>query len=285
MMGFWLTERVLEVLATELLAALPHARVQQVKQAGPRSVVIELHLHGTTRALVLHGDAPVAFGLRAEPPRRAEATPPAFQGLLRKHLANTRLNAVLVDVKHACVRVSFATLSVPMHLVLEWGRNAPNVLLVHDNGTLMGAAHTASLQPRGLRVGQKYAAAPSSPGEDAAVPEVSAEVISAHALRSTPMHALLDHVLSQGVVQTPQPVVSPWRKRLKSELDKVLRLVRALESDVVKSAGSSALRTAADLAKRKMQDMPRGADEWVLRDPYVEDAPEISVRVDPALSA
>ncbi|MBI5495725.1 MAG: DUF814 domain-containing protein [Deltaproteobacteria bacterium] len=278
MRPWWLSPAVQDALAAELLGWGTDARVQKMRVAEGR-VVVELHAHGTTHALLLDPSAP-AWHLASAPPRRDEdAQPPAFQGLLRKYLANTRLAAVETGAG-AHASMVFHTLSTPLRLVLDWAGTHANVLLVNDAGKVLGASLIARLAPRGLAVGKPFVAVKAPDAFDAA-PWIRARAPD-DPWAALPTHAALDQRQAHAPPTVP-PVDVSVRRRVRAALDRETRLVRALESDLRRTEEEDRLRAAAERAKVQMGSLPRGATEWTLADAYNPEAPTLVIAVEPAL--
>lgn len=286
MAGWWLQPDVLRALADEFNHGIHQAKVQQVRQTGACSMTLELYAHGETFTLLLEAAPEACVALTTARLRRDQVQAPAFQGLLRKHLGNARTQQLTVDPERRSATLLLLTLQGGRNLVVEWARDAPNVLLVHENGTLLGAAHPAALPLRSLRVGKPFAPAPEAPTPLPArqTPPPPAPVPPDHALVRFPTHAQVD-LQRQSAAPTPGRQGSPLRRRIKTELDKCLRLCRALEGDLERAKDSEVLRTAAERAKMQLDTLPAGVDRWELMDPFQPHLPAVGVKVDPALNA
>ncbi|MEW5849536.1 MAG: NFACT RNA binding domain-containing protein [Myxococcota bacterium] len=280
---WWISPSALTALARELNSWASSARIQKIYQAGARTVVLDLHHHGVTASLLMRAEDVPRLSLTSGKHTRAETEPPAFQGLLRKHLANARYRELSVEPARRSASLVVDTLQGTRTLVMEWSRDSANLILLHEGGKILGAAQPALLTARGLKVGKPYTPPPEHAVEDVAAPEITAQQISTHPLSAWPTHAAVD--LAQQEVQAPKErgALVQARRRVKAELDRVTRLVRALEGDLSRADEAVTLRTAAERAKAQLRDLPRGEPTWNLRDPYDPSAAEITVKVDPAL--
>lgn len=282
MPAWWQRPEVMAALGRELVGWGAGCRVQRIRQLDARAVALDLYQRGVTRTLLLDGSAG-RMELRTESPPREPATPPPFQGLLRKHFLNSRLLAC-EPLGVRAVRVVFETLSGPRALCVEWpGGAAGNVLMLTPDARVMGAADPSLLKARGLRMGQPYV----PPGGEAAaldaLPTVDAALLAAHPLVDVPTHALLALVDAPASAPVVVAVANPLRRRLKAEVDRLVRLLRALHADLEKTHAADPLRAAAERAKVGLGALPRGVDQWVLPDPWDPAGTELTVAVDPAL--
>jgi|GEM_PF-1154555 len=281
--AFFHDPAVMASLAAELVAWGRGARVQKVRVVSPVLVEVELHKDGTTRLLQLDAQRGCAVVTTRGQRRAEDQQPPAFQGLLRKHLVNTRLEAVTV-LGTAAVEVLFVTLAAPLKVVVDWAGAHANILLLHaGRGVVMGASDPTALKPRGLRMGQPFVVAPVPAVEMPRMPEVDAAALVNHPLGDMPTHAALE-LLEQVTPKAAASVVVdvPLRRAVRAQRDKQRRLVAGLQRDISNAGGAAALRTAAQRANTQLADVPRGVEQWTVVDPYDADAPAVTVRVDPA---
>jgi predicted ribosome quality control (RQC) complex YloA/Tae2 family protein len=268
-------------LVQEMRAVLIPGRVQKVHQSAEMCVVFQIHAHGQKRALHLDAGPPTCAVITQHPPHRQTETAPAFQGLLRKYLAPSTILAIDVDTKRALLDVQFAAGSGAVRLLLEWPRVGANLILVHENGRVLGAARLAGLNGRRLRVGQPYA--PPEPSESAhgrTILDGTFHMDTTHA--PLPVNTAADE-MRLAAAAPAMAQTSTLKQELQAELRRTRRLVTALENDLHAASEGDGMRRSAERAKGLLPTLPRGADHWILVDAWQPGGETLRVNVNPAL--
>ena len=281
---FWRSAAFQAQLVLELEREWAGAPVQKIRVAADRTV-LGMRGRGVSAQLVMDARAGAWWLQPSTPAATVSGESPhplAFQGLLRKYLLPSRLGGVACNAVDGTVTVGVDAPSGNYRLVLEWG--ASLVLLLHSNGKVLGTSDTRRLMARGLKVGQPYVPPPENRRE-AAPPPSAHTVETADALHATAhaqvAQAMMAQAPSAGRVPAPQTAL---RRRVRTQLDKAVRLVKALEADQVRGQRAGFFRDAADRALAQKALLQSGTAAWLLPHPWLEDSPPLEVAVDPALS-
>lgn len=241
----------LEAMASEL-GAFSGARVQKVSVPAHEVVVLELRRPGRTDLLLLDGApgrvrALVVTHKPANPERAL-----AFQGLLRSHLTNARVDACVADARHRTLTLQFSTDRGPRALILEAGGRDGELLFVDGRRTILGGTLSERLRARGLRAGLAWT--PPEPATEAA-----------GAIRFTggdgdfPFSAAIERHFD---VLLGRQRESELRRRVLGQLrtarKKATRTLEKVRADLARIDEAAAYRRLGDLLKTALHGIKRG---------------------------
>lgn len=218
------------------------AKVQKVSVVGD-TVVVEVFA-GAKRFFVFD---PGRFSVVDDKPAVLvdRDDPPAVQGLLRKELQPAILTRIEAPSSSSPRYVFARKDRDEATLVLEVDGKDPRWLLVtpvkEGERILASGPATRAKDGRDLRRGRLYAP-PTQPASPVAVVD---------AARAPPK-----------TTPTTDPATQQLKARLKSELDRKRRLVKALENDLRKHGDPAALEAQGELLKTLMGKIPRGTARY-----------------------
>lgn len=234
-------------LLDEVRALLP-ARLQKISVGRAGELVLELYA-GEKRPLTVDL-RPSALRLVLARPDDVVTPdkPPAAQGLLRKELVPSRLEAVPFDAERGVLRLDFARPDGKARaLVLELSAKEPRVLLVTSGETerVLGvmSGGLGARDGRDLRRGRPYAL----PREGATLLPLSTTAPPAAA--------------EGGVSGAESGELKELRARLKSEARRLERLASGLERDLAKHGDPEALAEQGELLKTALGRVKKGTRE------------------------
>jgi predicted ribosome quality control (RQC) complex YloA/Tae2 family protein len=173
-------------------------------------------------------------------------TPPALQGLVRKELVPSILTAIDIDEVRGLLRLRFARKDAPARVLLvEHDARAPRWLLLaltDDGERILSCAPAARADDgRDLRRGRLYE--PPRRAPQAATPAPSTGTSSPTA-----------------VATAVPPALRAARDRLKGEIERLVRLDRALARDIAKHGDAARLQEDGELLKTALHAVRRGDD-------------------------
>lgn len=255
-------------LLEEVRALLP-ARVQKLSVGAQGELVVELYA-GEKRPLTVDlGPGGLRLVLARPDDVVTPDKPPAVQGLLRKELVPSRLEAVDLDAERGALQLRFLRPDEKQRaIVLELSERDPRALLLAlgDVERVLSVLHggLSAKDGRDLRRGRPYEA-PRAPG----------------ALLPLTTTAPSDDG-ARGALEEQRGELKDLRARLKAEARRLERLARGLEGDLAKHGDPDALALDGELLKTALGQVNRGTREISVVD--FEGRPRV-IALDPALDA
>jgi predicted ribosome quality control (RQC) complex YloA/Tae2 family protein len=273
------------------VGALAGATLQKIWLASPALLALQLRLPGKTVLVALDARAAMA-ALVAERPQ-AEGAAPKSQAALRASLAGASLAGARMEREESApvdsrqtpsLRLLFHTPQGPRALATEPRTGAIALLAValdeadsSGDRILWMSAGKGELRPGGrwpaMRVDPSMGMPPvGAPPAGAAVEE-----------------ELAARILKGGEAQSAQAQARELVKLLRARVQKLVRTLRAVETDFARAAKAGEERARAQLLLPEQSRIPRGAREarvpdWSQLDPEGRPA-QVTVALDPSLSA
>ncbi len=277
-------EEIADVVAE--LQPLVGGTVQKIYAPTPRTAILEMRVPGATHQLLVSAE-PDETRLHVTSSR--PASPPAplpLQNLLRAHVLPSRIAAIENVQGERIVHVHLDTPNGPRTIVAELTGRHGNVILLSEQGRVLGTGAPSPSTTRAILPGHPYE--PPPPPPERARPQVRkarfhadpslgafpiSQAIEAVYAPKSRERALADHRrdAARGIAAA--------RKRIESALGK-------LEDEASRAAKAEDLRRYGDLLKTVVNRVPRGAtservteySETGVEDVLVPLKPELSTK-------
>jgi len=158
----------------DLRTAMAGGRIQRIIQPSAAAVALAVYHQGTQRWLLLSADTRYArVQVAEERLAKAFATPSMFVMLLRKHLEGARILDPKQPPRERVLRLPCQAGPVTLTLVVEVMGKHSNIVLVGEDGAILGAVklvpHRLS-RVRPILVGLRYEPPPPQPRNEALYP-------------------------------------------------------------------------------------------------------------------
>jgi predicted ribosome quality control (RQC) complex YloA/Tae2 family protein len=260
------------------LAPLVGARLESARAHAERLVTLELRGAAGPVTLLVSAEPDLTriHAARWRPPAAEE--PPPFQVALRRWLGGARLAALQARPGDRVVELRFERREGPVSLVAELTGRHGNLLLVDGDGVIRALAGRNLSQRRLLAPGAPYL--PPEP-HDLAGPGRFAPVEG----EPFPVSAAVEaHYRAREEERALAEARRRLREPLRAAVERSRRALERLADEAARVPAADADRAAADLLKRNLHAVPRGAREVRLTDWTEEGAREVTLALDPALS-
>lgn len=276
-------EEIADVVAE--LQPLVGGTVQKIWSPMPRTAILELRVPGATHQLLVSAEPDETRLHRTESRPASPPAPLPLQNLLRAHALPSRIAAIEAVPGERIARISLDTPNGPRILVGELTGRHGNLILLAENGRVIGTASPSPSTTRAILPGHPYEPPPPPPAsakggkrrfsaeaEGATGPFPISQAIEAiYAPRSR------ERVLADRRREASRGLAAA-RKRVESALIK-------LQDEESRAQKAEDLRRYGDLLKTMINRVPRGAKAIVATEYTAEGVEEVIVPLKPELSA
>ncbi len=268
------TESDIEQIRAEIADELAGLRFGKVFQIDPMSLAIDFFPHSGRYLYLSFGPRTGAAYLirrRLKELEREAAHQTPFAIDLRKLLFGMELTDVLRIAESRALRLAFRNGDQESSsLVIQLGRHRPNLFILDNNETILETAKTAD-EP-GQKPGDRY-----EPPIEAASSNDEPRKVSGCSLSD-----LLDEEnRSSRSKEEFEQKAAAARRRLNAEIRKREKLIKNLESDLVKHGDPEQWKRYGDLLLANMGRIRREGDKIVVTDYFDDKLPDIEIPAEP----
>lgn len=250
---------VLSLVVEELSALLTNARVERVYQGKDGGLVLLLHRERNKFILLLSPDRalPRLHLLSAKPPARDQ--PHGFILFLRSRVSGARVSGIRLLNQDRVVEIRFVRQGTEYLLLFELFGSSANLVLVDPSSIILAVYNPVSPSDQAARPllpGLQYIA-PEKPQNAGFQKSGLADGFNAGPSPNKSAEQYYEHLIEQRHIATLRTELI---SRIKKDLAKTIRLIRALSGDLRSADRVEEYRQAGDLILAHLKELRTGME-------------------------